>query len=313
MIGPGGSGPRLLLEELVGGRRPRLGGRRRAHGHLLELRASGRDVVGADAAAAADDLRSLRPPAQGHRGVLGAADARLEAPALVGVVAQVGVDAERQVGEVAQVRQHPVDVVGRDAVDHQRVDAHLLEARRRSAEAIALRPAPVLAVDAAQAVPAAAEGQPDRKPRVQQRLDRGEQRRPHDRQRLEQDQIGRLVGEQAREQPDRALALLGVDVAVDRERHGTALVAVALGDRLAGETQPPASEVHPVHRLRRAPVGGHALEEGARQPPGVRRDDVAAGGDVLAVHVAHGGRLLDERARAPQALVDGVLGVAEVR
>jgi hypothetical protein len=30
------------------------------------------------------------------------------------------------------------------------------------------------------------------------------------------------------------------------------------------------------------------------------------------VHVEHRGRLLHERARAPQALVDGVLGVAEV-
>ena len=185
---------------------------------LLEQLARRRDVRRADAAAAADDLRSLLAPAQRHRRVLGAADARLEAPARVRVVAEVRIHAERQVGEVAQVGHHPVDVVGRDAVDHQRADAHLLEAGGRAAERVALGPAPVLPVDAAQAVPAAPERQPDRKPGVEQRLDRGEQRRPHDRERLEQDEIGRLVGEEPREQPDRALALGGVDVAVDRER-----------------------------------------------------------------------------------------------
>ena len=31
------------------------------------------------------------------------------------------------------------------------------------------------------------------------------------------------------------------------------------------------------------------------------------------MHVEHGSALLDERARAPQPLVDGMLGIAEVR
>ena len=54
------------------------------------------------------------------------------------------------------------------------------------------------------------------------------------------------------------------------------------------------------------------MQQGARQPPRVRRDDVAAGLDVAAVDVEHRGFLLDERARPPQALVDRVLGIAEM-
>ena len=80
-------------------------------------------------------------------------------------VAEVRVHAERQIGEVAQPRHHPGDVVRRHAVDRQRADAHLLEPARRTAERVALGAAPVLAVDAAHAVPAAAEAQPDRQAR----------------------------------------------------------------------------------------------------------------------------------------------------
>ena len=221
-VGPCRRARRLVAEQSSGsGSDAPLAGR-----GLLEQLACRLDVGGADAAAAADDLRSLLAPAQRHRRVLLAADAGLEAPALVGVVAEVGIDAERQVGEVAQVGDHPVDVVRRDAVDHQGVDPELLELRRGASERVALGAAPVLPVDAAQAVPAAAKRQPHGKPGVQQRPDRLQERRPHDRQRLEQDEVGRFAREQPCEEPDRALALVGVHVAVDRERDRAAILAL---------------------------------------------------------------------------------------
>ena len=77
-------------------------------------------VLGPHAAAAADDLGALVAPAQRQLGVLRALDAGLVAPPRRGQVAEVGVDAERQVGEVAQPREHAGDVIGRDAVDGQR-------------------------------------------------------------------------------------------------------------------------------------------------------------------------------------------------
>ena len=85
-------------------------------------------------------------------------------------------------------------------------DAHLLEAPRGAPEGVALGAAPVLAVDAAQrrggsagrtATPA---GRSPAAPSIAASSDGREQR-----QRLEQDEVGRLglVGEQAREEPDR--------------------------------------------------------------------------------------------------------------
>jgi hypothetical protein len=59
----------------------------------------------------------------------------------------------------------------------------------------------VLAVDAADAVAAAPEAHPDREPRPEQRLDRlVRQRIANQRQRLEQDQVGRLLVEDPREE-----------------------------------------------------------------------------------------------------------------
>jgi hypothetical protein len=79
---------------------------------------------------------------------------------------------------------------------------------RLAAEQVALGRAPVLAVDAADAVAATAEAHPDRQPGREQALDRLEGERIADqRQRLEQDQVGRLVLEDAREQVERAAAL----------------------------------------------------------------------------------------------------------
>ena len=136
------------------------------------------------------------------------------------------------------------------------------------------------------------------------------------RQRLEQDEVGRLglVGEQAREQPDRLGRLVGVDVAVEREGDRALAVAAELVHRLAGEPQPAAPDVHPVHG--RVAVGPQARAVGGQrrgQAPGVGRDDVAAGLEVLAVHAQHGVGALDQRARAPQRLVERVLGAGRVR
>ena len=138
---------------------------------VREALARGADQLGPDAAAAADDLRALLAPLKRHLRVRLAGDLVVEAPAVAREVAEVRVDAERHVGEVTQPGDHPGHVVGRDAVDQQGAHAHLLEAARRAAEQVALRPAPVLAVDAAHAVPAAPEAEPDRQPGLEQRLD----------------------------------------------------------------------------------------------------------------------------------------------
>ncbi len=98
----------------------------------------------------------------------------------------------------------PGQVVDGQAVDQQGADAHLLEPVGCAPEEVSLGRAPVLAVDAAHAVAAAAERQPDRQPGLEQELDRLERGGIADqRERLEQDQIGRLVLEDAPKQPDR--------------------------------------------------------------------------------------------------------------
>src|SRR4051794_13391821 len=61
--------------------------------------ARGGDVLGTRPAAPADDLGALGAPARRHLGVLGPVDGLVEAPAVGRVVAEVGIDAERQVGE----------------------------------------------------------------------------------------------------------------------------------------------------------------------------------------------------------------------
>ena len=159
---------------------------------VRERGAGSGEVLGADAAASADDLRALFAPVERELGVLGTADAELMAPAGGGQVPQVRVHAERQVGEVPQPRQHPGDVVGWHAVDRQGRDPHLLEAARRAAERVALGTAPVLAVHAAHAVPAAPEAEPYRNPRLEQALDGGVCGAAYQREGLEQDEVGRI-------------------------------------------------------------------------------------------------------------------------
>jgi hypothetical protein len=84
---------------------PQVHGRRRAGGagdRAGERGARRLDVLHADAAAAPDDLRALLAPPERELGVLAAADRGLRAPAVRRERTQVGVHAQRQVGEVAQ-------------------------------------------------------------------------------------------------------------------------------------------------------------------------------------------------------------------
>jgi len=221
--------------------------RHRARRDAVDGLANRGDVLGPRAAAAADDLRALGPPVRRHLGELPAVDGAVEAPAVGRVVAEVRIDAERQVREVPQPREHPGHVVGRQAVDEQRPDPDLLEVVDGAAELIALRAAPMLAEHAAHAVAAAAEADPDGDPALHERLD-GAEREPvaDERHRLEQDEVGRVLVEDARQQLEHLLARLAVDVAVDAERER----------RLA---RPPG----PLDRTLQARTGTYALNQDA--------------------------------------------------
>ena len=156
-------------------------------------------------ATSADDLCALIAPLERELGVLLGPDALVEAPTGIREVPEVRVDTEREVGEVAEPRQHRFDVLGRKAVDQERRDAELLELGRGATEEVAFGATPVLAVDPADAVPAAAEAQPHRQARVERDLDRGHgQPVPDERHRLHQEQVGRVVLEDSAQQPQRA-------------------------------------------------------------------------------------------------------------
>jgi hypothetical protein len=186
------------------------------------------------------------------------------------------VDAERQVGEVAQVREHPVDVVGRDAAEQQGAHAELLEPAHGAAEGVALRAAPVLAVDATQPVATAPEGQPHGRAELHQRLDRRVQRGADDREALDDEEVRRLVGQRAAQQPDRLGAVGAVDLGVDREGDGHLALAPLLGHRLAHEPDAAPRELGPA----RVPAAGGRRRE---QPLGVGGDDVAARAHIAPV------------------------------
>jgi hypothetical protein len=186
------------------------------------------------------------------------------------------VDAERQVGELTQVREHPVDVVGRDAAEQQGADAEVLEAPHRAPEGVALRPAPVLSVHPAQTVATAPEREPHGQADRHQRLDRRVQRGADDGEPLDHQQVRGLVRQGTGEEPDRLRAVGAVDLGVDREGDGDLALAPLLRDRPAHEPDAAAGELGP------APVpapGGRRREQAA----GVGGDHVAAGADVAPV------------------------------
>ena len=186
----------------------------------------------------------------------------VEAPAVGRVVAEVRIDAERQVGEVAQPREHPGHVVGRQAVDEERPDAR---APRSGATA---RPN-----SSPSGPPQCWPNTPHtpwrqrRKltqtgmPALHERLD-GAERQPvaDERHRLEQDEVGRVLVEDARQELEHLLARLAVDVAVDAESERRVAGAPGLRDRLAPDAQAAPGDVHPVHRGRErgAARGGRA-------------------------------------------------------
>ena len=195
-------------------------------------------------------------------------------------------------------------MVGRQAVDQERADAGLLESPGRAAEHVALGPAPVLAVDPADAVTAAAEGEPDGQPGVDDELDaRHRESLPDERHGLHEDEVRRLLGERAEEELERRAAPLAVDVAVHAEGDGARVRPPRLLDRLAGQPHPKPGDVHPVHR-RAAPDEAGRLElRGGEDRPRVRRGDVAAHLDVAAVDVQHRVRGVVERPGPPEAAV----------
>ena len=276
-----------------------------------ECRAECRDVIGRDAAAAADDARTLVAPAERELRVGLGPDRLVELPARPGQMAEVRVDAERQLGEVAQPRDDSRHVVDGQAVDQQGIDAHLLEAPGRAAEEVALRRAPVLPVDAAHAVAAAPVGEPDRQPGLEQQLDHLERGRVADqREGLEQQHVGRVVREHACEQLDRLATARRVDFLGDREGDGAVLFAPGLRRGLARELDAEARDVDPVARLAvgepRALLGLGRREN----RPGGGGEDVAARGEVTAMHVEHGLGRLVERAGAPHLLIRVAAGEA---
>jgi hypothetical protein len=121
---------------------------------------------------------------------------------------------------------------------------------RGAPKGVAFGTAPMLAVDPADPVPAAPERDPNRQLGRQQRFDRRERGVAHERHRLDQNQIGSLGLERARQQPDRLPSVGRVDVAVDAERDRDLVAAAGLARSVPGQPDPAAREVHPVERPR---------------------------------------------------------------
>ena len=265
----------------------------------LECRCGRGDVLGRDAAAAADDLRALLAPLECERRVRLGVDPLVEAPEVTREVTEVGVDAERQLREVAEPADHAGHVIDGQAVDEQGADAHLLEAACGPAEEVTLRRAPVLAVDAADAVTAAAERDPDGEAELEELPDEGERLGLADqRERLEQDQVGLLVVEDLREQAGRAAAGERLGVLRERERDR----ARSRDLRRSGSREPDAvaRDVHPVQQ---AGISGPASPRLGEHGPRVRRDDIAARGDVRAMDVEHRFRSAVERPAPPEVVL----------
>ena len=210
---------------------------------------------GRGAAAAADDLRSLPAPLERELGVLARPDALVEAPALAGLVAEVRVDAKREIGEIPEPRQHAPDVVCGEAVDEQSLHAELLEALGGPAEHVAFRTSPVLPVDAAHPVTAPAEAEPDGKPARQRDLDAREREPlPDQRHGLEQQQVRGVVLEHPGEQLERHELPARVEVAVQAERDRALGSPARLLDSLAREPDPRASRRRRAPALRESPT-----------------------------------------------------------
>ena len=269
-----------------------------------QRRSCRRDLLGTDAAATTDDLRPFLAPAQRELGVLLGADAGLLTPAGGRKIAEVGVHAERQIGEVAQPGEHADDVIWRQAVERERADPHLLEPPRGPPERIALGSAPVLSVHAAHAVAAAAKAQPHGQAGVEKSLDGRVRGAANQRQRLHQDQVGRVLLERPREQADRLAPVGGVDVTVDAERHRDLVGATAFGRGFASEADAAPRQVHPVDRLARLPESCLAVAQRGGETPRVGADHVAPDLDVAAMDRLDVAGVLEDRGQTPQMLLE---------
>ena len=122
-------------------------------------------------------------------------DPPVGAPAVGAEVAEVGIDAEREVDEIAQRADHPRHVVDGETVDEQGPHSHLLEAKGGTQERITLWAAPVLPVDPARSVQASPERKPHGDAGVKQRRHRRHGEVTDERQRLHQDEVGSIVFE----------------------------------------------------------------------------------------------------------------------
>jgi len=79
------------------------------------------------------------------------------APERADHMAEVWIHAEGKLRKVAEPGDHSRNMINGQTIDENGTDAHRLEAAGRSSKQVAFRRPPVLAVDAADAVPAAPE------------------------------------------------------------------------------------------------------------------------------------------------------------
>ena len=253
------------------------------------------DVGRPHPAAAAEDASTLRPPDQRHVGVFRRADGLVEAPGRIDVAAEVRIDAEWQVGKVGQPGQRAGHAVHRQAVDEQRADANLLEFGGETTEVVALRIAPQLAVNSANAVATAAKTDPHGQAGVDQESD-GVARTvvlQHG-QRFEEHEVGRFVAEATQQQLHCFQVLVRDDVAAYAEGDGTLVAASQFADGLSGDAHRVAREIHPVHGACAQCQARHPAAGRIEDAVGVGRDDVAARLDVALVYVGDGlGHVLD--------------------
>ena len=186
-------------------------------------------------------------PLERQVGIGARVDPLVEPPEPTREVAEVRIDAERQVGEVAQPAHHPGHMVDGEAVDQEGVDAHLLEATGRPAEEVALGRTPMLAVDAANTVPAAPEREPDRQSQFEEAFDEGEGVRLADeRERLEEQEVGRLVCEDPLEKLRRSVAGERLGLLGDGEGN-RAGAGHGLRRRSPRKPDTRSGDIHPVH------------------------------------------------------------------
>jgi hypothetical protein len=170
----------------------------------------------------------------------------------------------------------------------------------------------VLPVHAADAVPAA----PEREPEGQAGLEQPPNRLvrlgvSNEGQRLEQEEVRRLLLEHLREELDRPFAPRRVDFVGDRERHGAFVASPLVLDRLPRQPDAEPADVHPVRQLCAPGVGTEIDLRRGQDRPRVGGDDVAAGGDVAGMHFAD---ILGSPIQGPRAPELGIrLGLAPPR